>query len=95
MSPANDGLPPAASLSYGDGEKGGPSQQPTSEESEVSDAAVAVQETVMGQDRSSKLPFSKARCIVLVATLTGASFLNVRATWRRFACPASPSWSRR
>jgi hypothetical protein len=25
----------------------------------------------------SRLPFSKARCIALVATLTGASFLNV------------------
>lgn len=26
----------------------------------------------------SDLPFSKARCIALVATVTGASFLNVR-----------------
>lgn len=33
-------------------------------------------------DEQPPLPFSKARCIALVATLTGASFLNVsrRAT---------------
>jgi hypothetical protein len=28
-------------------------------------------------DEHQKLPFSKARCIALVATVTGASFLNV------------------
>lgn len=28
-------------------------------------------------DGKSELPFSKARCIALVATVTGASFLNV------------------
>lgn len=30
-----------------------------------------------GEDNASGLPFSKARCIALVATVTGAAFLNV------------------
>jgi hypothetical protein len=30
------------------------------------------------------LPFSKARCIALVVTVTGAAFLNVRFLWRFF-----------
>jgi hypothetical protein len=30
------------------------------------------------EERAPGLPFSKARCIALVATVTGASFLNVR-----------------
>lgn len=33
------------------------------------------------EDAKPRLPFSKARCIALVATLTGASFLNV-CQWR-------------
>ncbi|KAL2172879.1 hypothetical protein VTG60DRAFT_57 [Thermothelomyces hinnuleus] len=47
---------------------------PSSENSEVSHAAVATQEN--NENLTSGLPFSKARCIGLVATLTGASFLN-------------------
>lgn len=31
-------------------------------------------------DAGSSLPFSKARCIALVATVTGACFLNVSTT---------------
>lgn len=38
----------------------------------VDNAAQPPEEAVSG------LPFSKARCIALVATVTGASFLNVR-----------------
>lgn len=30
-----------------------------------------------GEEDAPALPFSKARCIALVATVTGASFLNV------------------
>ncbi|AEO55081.1 hypothetical protein MYCTH_2298499 [Thermothelomyces thermophilus ATCC 42464] len=47
---------------------------PSSENSEVSHAAVATQEN--NENLTSGLPFSKARCFGLVATLTGASFLN-------------------
>ncbi|KAL2189914.1 hypothetical protein L209DRAFT_677132 [Thermothelomyces heterothallicus CBS 203.75] len=47
---------------------------PSSENSEVSHAAVATQEN--NENLTSGLPLSKARCIGLVATLTGASFLN-------------------
>ncbi len=42
----------------------------------VSDAAEVAEDD--DQNLSPGLPFSKARCIALVATLTGASFLNVR-----------------
>ncbi|KAK4183405.1 major facilitator superfamily domain-containing protein [Podospora australis] len=63
-------------------------QQPKPDESEISDAAEA---TVSEAEESlqpappppppppppsSELPFSKARCIALVITVTGASFLN-------------------
>ena len=41
----------------------------------VSDASDAGGEEL--EDAKPDLPFSKARCIALVATLTGASFLNV------------------
>jgi hypothetical protein len=64
---------------------GGAHQQPNSEDSEVSDAAEAAQEH--DQDLTSGLPFSKARCIALVATLAGASFLNVRLT-EALPCPS-------
>jgi hypothetical protein len=50
-------------------------QQPSSEDSEVSDAAGVAEEN--SQNLTPGLPFSKARCIALVATLTGASFLGV------------------
>jgi hypothetical protein len=50
-------------------------QQPSSEDSEVSDAAEVTE--VNAQNLTPGLPFSKARCIALVATLTGASFLGV------------------
>lgn len=36
-----------------------------------------------GKDDAPALPFSKARCIALVATVTGASFLNVGPTSTR------------
>jgi len=49
---------------------------PNSENSEVSHAARAAQENDQNLT-PGHLPFSKARCIALVATLTGASFLNV------------------
>lgn len=38
-------------------------------------------------DDGQKLPFSKAKCVALVATLTGASFLNVSAI------PQNPSYA--
>ncbi|KAL2153429.1 hypothetical protein VTH82DRAFT_4584 [Thermothelomyces myriococcoides] len=47
---------------------------PSSKDSEVSHDAVATQEN--NKNLTSGLPFSKARCIGLTATLTGASFLN-------------------
>lgn len=42
-----------------------------------------VESGLEGDDGPSKsnLPFSKARCIALVATVTGASFLNVCSTY--------------
>ncbi|KAK4155016.1 aminotriazole resistance protein [Chaetomidium leptoderma] len=49
-------------------------QLPNSEDSEVSDVAEVVEED--NQNLTSGLPFSKARCIALVATLAGAAFLN-------------------
>ena len=39
--------------------------------------AAAAAGGVVGEKTSSSLPFSKARCIALVATVTGAAFLNV------------------
>jgi hypothetical protein len=56
-----------------------PAPYPTSDETEVSDMAeAATEETNQHPASGSGLPFSKARCIALVATLSGASFLNVR-----------------
>jgi len=52
-------------------------ETPSSEESEVSDVA-EVAEDDDSQNLTPELPFSKARCIALVAVLAGASFLNVR-----------------
>ena len=40
---------------------------------------VAYHESESDEEDEEKLPLSKARCIALVATVTGASFLNVRA----------------
>ncbi|KAK3488038.1 major facilitator superfamily domain-containing protein [Neurospora hispaniola] len=51
-----------------------PCSKPTSDESITSDDAGTVDEIV--QDQPPALPFSKARCIALVATVAGASFLN-------------------
>ncbi|GAB1319127.1 Drug resistance protein [Madurella fahalii] len=48
--------------------------QPTSDLSDVSDIAEAAEET--DPNPNPGLPFSKARCMALVATLAGASFLN-------------------
>lgn len=64
--------------------KSGIPQQPTSDESEVSDVAgVAEESQETAQNLTSGLPFSKARCIALVVTLTGSSFLNVSRGFRR------------
>lgn len=41
------------------------------------DSSSIVEETGDDRETSSPLPFSKARCIALVATVTGASFMNV------------------
>ncbi|KAL2128949.1 hypothetical protein VTI74DRAFT_8416 [Chaetomium olivicolor] len=76
-SPPGDALGKAISLSQPNekDKASGALQQPNSEDSEASDT---VPELAEEADRTStpKLPFSKARCIALVATLTGASFLN-------------------
>lgn len=56
-------------------------QRPISDESEVSDDVAEVTEDA-DQSLTSELPFSNARCIALVATLTGASFLNVSPAFR-------------
>ncbi|KAK4126631.1 MFS general substrate transporter [Parathielavia appendiculata] len=53
---------------------GGVDQRPRSEDPEVSDAAEVAGENA--QNLTPGLPFSKARCVALVATLTGASFLG-------------------
>ncbi|KAK3337864.1 major facilitator superfamily-domain-containing protein [Neurospora tetraspora] len=52
----------------------GPASKPNSDESITSDDAGTVDEIV--QEQPPALPFSKARCIALVATVAGASFLN-------------------
>ena len=60
-------------------------EAPTSAESVTSREVVS--DTEQNQDENkSKLPFSKARCIALVATVTGASFMNVG----RFPASSSP-----
>lgn len=56
----------------------GPASKPNSDESITSDDAGTVDEIV--QEQPPALPFSKARCIALVATVAGASFLNVSKT---------------
>lgn len=83
-------------------QKGISPPQPTSDESEISDIAEAAE--VADANPNTGLPFSKARCIALVATLAGASFLNVSRMSSRHlcfrlghspdhrACPARP-WS--
>lgn len=54
---------------------GGPLSRLGSENAEVSDAADVAQGD--NQTLTTRLPFSTARCIALVATLAGAAFLNV------------------
>lgn len=49
---------------------------PTSDES-VTGCEVVADNEQNRDGKESKLPFSKARCIALVATVTGASFMNV------------------
>jgi hypothetical protein len=46
----------------------------------VADPTSDVSDESEKDDDGTKLPFSKARSIALVATLTGASFLNVGST---------------
>ncbi len=56
------------------------SRLPDPDEESTSPGSVASGEDEQGeevQDAKPGLPFSKARCIALVATVTGASFLNV------------------
>ncbi|KAL2256098.1 hypothetical protein VTK26DRAFT_2193 [Humicola hyalothermophila] len=55
-------------------DRGGATRQPISAGSQINNGA-DVAETA-NQNPTPGLPFSKARCIALVATLTGASFLN-------------------
>lgn len=57
------------------GDTGPDTGKPNSAESITTDDAGTVDDIV--QDQPSALPFSKARCIALVATVAGASFLNV------------------
>lgn len=52
-------------------EQGAPAEQHTAE------SVASTNED--SEDEQPKLPMSKARCIALVLTLTGAAFLNVRA----------------
>ncbi|KAK3390818.1 major facilitator superfamily-domain-containing protein [Podospora didyma] len=68
----------AASLSGKEQEDvGGASRPPTSDESVKSSQNVVVDNVDDGElDQPPPLPFSKGRCIALVATVTGASFLN-------------------
>ena len=51
-------------------------QAPTSDESVTSREVATDNEQNQDEDKP-QLPFSKARCIALVATVTGASFMNV------------------
>lgn len=50
-------------------------EAPTSDESVTGGDAVEGEQNE--DEKEPKLPFSKARCIALVATVTGASFMNV------------------
>lgn len=52
-----------------------PASKSNSDESITSNDVATAEEIV--QDQPPALPFSKARCIALVATVAGASFLNV------------------
>jgi hypothetical protein len=54
--------------------------QPSSGGSEVGDDIAEASEDD-NPNPTPRLPFSKARCIALVVTLTGASFLNVSGKW--------------
>jgi hypothetical protein len=73
-SSSRDGLEKSVAL-FSEKETGGALPPPSSEDAEVSDVAEVAEDD--SQNLTSGLPFSKARCIALVATLTGASFLNV------------------
>ena len=44
---------------------------------EKGDSAISLQPQPLESPGEGELPFSKGRCIALVATVTGASFLNV------------------
>lgn len=52
----------------GDARTAGDRSEPTADVAELEE-----------KDGKPPLPFSRARCIALVATVTGASFLNVRS----------------
>ncbi|KAK0629702.1 major facilitator superfamily-domain-containing protein [Bombardia bombarda] len=81
---STDKIAPSLQPPQHTGEKGsekGPNsttayRPPTSDESFVSDDAAAAVEVIESGPPPSELPFSKGRCIALVATVTGASFLN-------------------
>jgi hypothetical protein len=75
MSSSSTNHPEKARPQHHDKDMGVAPQPPNSEDSEVSHAAEAAEEE--NQNLTLGLPFSKARCIALVATLAGASFLNV------------------
>lgn len=70
----------------GDVEKAGGDISTLDEETEIVQAqqplSVKDLELAAGEGREGNgLPFSKARCIALVATVTGAAFLNVRLSF--------------
>lgn len=57
---------------------GGAARSPTSDsESVLSQAVESAAVGADGEEQPAGLPFSKARCIALVITVTGAAFLNV------------------
>ncbi|KAK3353320.1 major facilitator superfamily-domain-containing protein [Lasiosphaeria hispida] len=74
--PPNDTLEKAV-VTHEKGDSG-VARPPTSDESSLSEAAVDVVDDVDSpeQNQPRELPFSKGRCIAIVATVTGASFLN-------------------
>ena len=58
-----------------DNDKAREHREPTSE---TNDTGNETDDDEDDEDTKDELPLSKARCIALVATVTGASFLNVR-----------------
>jgi hypothetical protein len=68
-------------------------QAPRSLSARKSDVDIEDVENGPASERS-ELPFSKARCITLVATVTGAAFLNVRISQCPTNCSARVSFAK-